>query len=237
MKHMANDTVNKLAHLACLCLPEELECVTSHPCVDNDASVDSPSFFSSDEAYGSRAQPAMTPGKPNHDEMGLNQQERPSSLPRRDFAARSPLRHTAHLDQECAEEMRFGVKGKRRAMCLCILLTAALPPLALRSLCAELSAGYWVLSLFLSFSAALCHRCEIYNFCTNCIFIAVASGCSVCHSELKTPLMWHWSSITSTIVIRPAAERRDPGRKIPDSTLLKCRLRVTAAASRLWGRF
>ncbi|XP_060722244.1 AT-rich interactive domain-containing protein 1B isoform X2 [Tachysurus vachellii] len=33
------------------------------------------------EAYGSRAQPAMTPGKPNHDEMGLNQQERPSSLP------------------------------------------------------------------------------------------------------------------------------------------------------------
>ncbi|XP_037393886.1 AT-rich interactive domain-containing protein 1B isoform X2 [Pygocentrus nattereri] len=33
------------------------------------------------EGYGSRGQPAMTPGKPNHDEMGLNQQDRPSSLP------------------------------------------------------------------------------------------------------------------------------------------------------------
>ncbi|XP_062857799.1 AT-rich interactive domain-containing protein 1B isoform X2 [Trichomycterus rosablanca] len=33
------------------------------------------------EAYSGRGQPAMTPGKPNHDEMGLNQQDRPSSLP------------------------------------------------------------------------------------------------------------------------------------------------------------
>lgn len=43
-----------------------------------------PSIFVQDapqEAYGSRAQPAMPPGKPNHDDMGLDQQERPSSLP------------------------------------------------------------------------------------------------------------------------------------------------------------
>ncbi|KAG5846783.1 hypothetical protein ANANG_G00118620 [Anguilla anguilla] len=33
------------------------------------------------ESYGNRSQPAMTPGKPNHEEMGLVQQERPSSLP------------------------------------------------------------------------------------------------------------------------------------------------------------
>uniref|UniRef100_W5LFZ3 AT-rich interactive domain 1B n=1 Tax=Astyanax mexicanus TaxID=7994 RepID=W5LFZ3_ASTMX len=33
------------------------------------------------EGYGNRGQPAITPGKPNHDEMGLNQQDRPSSLP------------------------------------------------------------------------------------------------------------------------------------------------------------
>ncbi|CAJ1077766.1 AT-rich interactive domain-containing protein 1B isoform X2 [Xyrichtys novacula] len=34
------------------------------------------------EAYGGRGQSAaMTPGKPNHEEMGLSQQERPSSLP------------------------------------------------------------------------------------------------------------------------------------------------------------
>lgn len=34
------------------------------------------------EAYGGRGQSAaMTPGKPNHEEMSLSQQERPSSLP------------------------------------------------------------------------------------------------------------------------------------------------------------
>uniref|UniRef100_A0A668A779 AT-rich interactive domain 1B n=1 Tax=Myripristis murdjan TaxID=586833 RepID=A0A668A779_9TELE len=33
------------------------------------------------EAYGSRGQSAMTPGKPNHEELSLSQQERPSSLP------------------------------------------------------------------------------------------------------------------------------------------------------------
>ncbi|XP_056150037.1 AT-rich interactive domain-containing protein 1B [Lampris incognitus] len=33
------------------------------------------------EAYGGRGQSAMTPGKPNHDDVGLSQQERPSSLP------------------------------------------------------------------------------------------------------------------------------------------------------------
>lgn len=34
------------------------------------------------EAYGGRGKSAaITPGKPNHDDMSLNQQERPSSLP------------------------------------------------------------------------------------------------------------------------------------------------------------
>uniref|UniRef100_A0A3Q3L6F2 AT-rich interactive domain 1B n=1 Tax=Mastacembelus armatus TaxID=205130 RepID=A0A3Q3L6F2_9TELE len=33
------------------------------------------------EAYGGRGHSAMTPGKPNHEEMSLSQQERPSSLP------------------------------------------------------------------------------------------------------------------------------------------------------------
>ncbi|KAM6953951.1 AT-rich interactive domain-containing protein 1B [Aplochiton taeniatus] len=33
------------------------------------------------EGYGNRGQSAMTPGKPNHEEMSLSQQERPSSLP------------------------------------------------------------------------------------------------------------------------------------------------------------
>lgn len=34
------------------------------------------------EAYGGRGQSAaMTPGKPNHEELSLSQQERPSSLP------------------------------------------------------------------------------------------------------------------------------------------------------------
>ncbi|XP_062322943.1 AT-rich interactive domain-containing protein 1B isoform X7 [Osmerus eperlanus] len=33
------------------------------------------------DGYGSRGQSAMTPGKPSHEEMGLSQQERPSSLP------------------------------------------------------------------------------------------------------------------------------------------------------------
>ncbi|XP_041716820.1 AT-rich interactive domain-containing protein 1B isoform X1 [Coregonus clupeaformis] len=35
----------------------------------------------SQEGYGNRGQSAMTPGKPNHEEMGLSQQDRPSSLP------------------------------------------------------------------------------------------------------------------------------------------------------------
>ncbi|XP_031692848.1 AT-rich interactive domain-containing protein 1B isoform X2 [Oncorhynchus kisutch] len=35
----------------------------------------------SQEGYVNRAQSAMTPGKPNHEEMGLSQQDRPSSLP------------------------------------------------------------------------------------------------------------------------------------------------------------
>lgn len=33
------------------------------------------------ESYGSRSQPAGNAGKPNHDELGLIQQDRPSSLP------------------------------------------------------------------------------------------------------------------------------------------------------------
>ncbi|XP_030626769.1 AT-rich interactive domain-containing protein 1B [Chanos chanos] len=33
------------------------------------------------EGYGGRGQPAMTPGKVNHDDMGLGQHDRPSSLP------------------------------------------------------------------------------------------------------------------------------------------------------------
>lgn len=33
------------------------------------------------ESYGNRNQPAGNAGKPNHDEMGLMQQDRPSSLP------------------------------------------------------------------------------------------------------------------------------------------------------------
>ncbi|XP_035380156.1 AT-rich interactive domain-containing protein 1B isoform X2 [Electrophorus electricus] len=40
-----------------------------------------PQQDSSQEGYSSRGQPALTPGKPNHDEMGINQQDRPSSLP------------------------------------------------------------------------------------------------------------------------------------------------------------
>ncbi|XP_038823939.1 AT-rich interactive domain-containing protein 1B-like isoform X2 [Salvelinus namaycush] len=35
----------------------------------------------SQEGYVNRGQSAMTPGKPNHEEMGLSQQDRPSSLP------------------------------------------------------------------------------------------------------------------------------------------------------------
>uniref|UniRef100_A0A674AUJ4 AT-rich interactive domain 1B n=1 Tax=Salmo trutta TaxID=8032 RepID=A0A674AUJ4_SALTR len=35
----------------------------------------------SQEGYGNRGQSAMTPGKPNHEEMGLSQQDRPPSLP------------------------------------------------------------------------------------------------------------------------------------------------------------
>ncbi|XP_038618713.1 AT-rich interactive domain-containing protein 1B isoform X2 [Tachyglossus aculeatus] len=35
----------------------------------------------SQEGYGTRSQPPMTPGKPNHDDLSLIQQERPSSLP------------------------------------------------------------------------------------------------------------------------------------------------------------
>ncbi|XP_076873919.1 AT-rich interactive domain-containing protein 1B isoform X2 [Brachyhypopomus gauderio] len=35
----------------------------------------------SQEGYSSRGQSALTPGKPNHDDLGINQQDRPSSLP------------------------------------------------------------------------------------------------------------------------------------------------------------
>ncbi|KFP31418.1 AT-rich interactive domain-containing protein 1B, partial [Colius striatus] len=35
----------------------------------------------SQEGYGTRSQPAMAPGKPNHEDLNLIQQERPSSLP------------------------------------------------------------------------------------------------------------------------------------------------------------
>ncbi|XP_010127506.1 PREDICTED: AT-rich interactive domain-containing protein 1B-like, partial [Chlamydotis macqueenii] len=33
------------------------------------------------EGYGTRSQPPMAPGKPNHEDLNLIQQERPSSLP------------------------------------------------------------------------------------------------------------------------------------------------------------
>ncbi|KAF5891702.1 AT-rich interactive domain-containing protein 1B-like isoform X4 [Clarias magur] len=42
------------------------------------------------ESFGSRSQSA---GKPNHDEMGLIQQDRPSSLPRK--------KHTRAINREC----------------------------------------------------------------------------------------------------------------------------------------
>ncbi|KFP88694.1 AT-rich interactive domain-containing protein 1B, partial [Acanthisitta chloris] len=35
----------------------------------------------SQEGYGTRSQPPMAPGKPNHEDLNLIQQERPSSLP------------------------------------------------------------------------------------------------------------------------------------------------------------
>ena len=35
----------------------------------------------SQEGYGARSQPPMAPGKPNHEDLNLIQQERPSSLP------------------------------------------------------------------------------------------------------------------------------------------------------------
>lgn len=35
----------------------------------------------SQEGYGTRSQPPITQGKPNHEDLNLIQQERPSSLP------------------------------------------------------------------------------------------------------------------------------------------------------------
>lgn len=35
----------------------------------------------SQEGYGSRSQPPLAPGKSNHEDLNLIQQERPSSLP------------------------------------------------------------------------------------------------------------------------------------------------------------
>ncbi|KAJ7409640.1 hypothetical protein WISP_113272 [Willisornis vidua] len=39
----------------------------------------------SQEGYGTRSQPPMAPGKPNHEDLNLIQQERPSSLPDYDY--------------------------------------------------------------------------------------------------------------------------------------------------------
>ncbi|PNJ79115.1 ARID1B isoform 6, partial [Pongo abelii] len=41
----------------------------------------------SQEGYGTRTQPPLAPGKPNHEDLNLIQQERPSSLPVRHYCA------------------------------------------------------------------------------------------------------------------------------------------------------
>ncbi|GAA6068250.1 AT-rich interactive domain-containing protein 1B-like, partial [Tachysurus ichikawai] len=48
------------------------------------------------ESYGNRSQPAGNAGKPNHDEMGLIQQDRPSSLPVSDKSVDQSESRTKH---------------------------------------------------------------------------------------------------------------------------------------------